>query len=104
MNELLPGNPPPAPAPAPAPAPVRPSRITCDYCQCSLAADGGVLVTSDRAKDLNRLEERIEVLTREISGHQATIQALTTERDEARSALAAIERERASKDRAPFSR
>lgn len=49
---------PPRPDP-PEPEPSRKRRIRCDFCECELAADGGVLRTSEKAKQLERAEKEI---------------------------------------------
>ncbi len=43
----------------------RPRSIVCSYCECTVARDGGVIRTSDRAKALNRQEDRIDALLTE---------------------------------------
>lgn len=51
------------PAPAdpsePEPKPKRNARIRCDFCECELAGDGGVLKTSEKAKKLERADKEI---------------------------------------------
>ena len=49
----------PDPQPDPEPQPKRRQRIVCDFCGCELAADGGVLKTSERAKQLERADKEI---------------------------------------------
>jgi len=51
----------------PLASPSRAVRITCGYCDCQLAADGGVLRTSDRVKALNKQEERIDALKADLA-------------------------------------
>jgi len=62
----------------------RPRSITCGYCECVVARDGGVIRTSDRAKDLNRQEDRIDALKRQVA-------KLETELSEAIGKLAVVE-------------
>jgi hypothetical protein len=86
MEDLLPPNNPPAPSPVPA---RQPSRIVCDCCGCSLALDGGVLKTSDRAKGYNTLQDRLDAALSELAGERAAgdqvranLATVTAERDQ----------------------
>jgi hypothetical protein len=40
----------------------RPVRVRCDFCECELGADGGVLKTSEKARKLERAEREINDL------------------------------------------
>ena len=73
-------NPKPDPQPDPEPQPKRRSRIVCDFCGCELAADGGVLKTSERAKQLERadkeitdLQGRLDTKTQEVEDLKAKL-------------------------------
>lgn len=59
------------PAPVPPPAPSRPGRITCDACECQLAANGGVLTVSEKWKSLSKHQEKIEKLESELGASRA---------------------------------
>lgn len=69
-DPLLPAStePPPSPEPAAAPVPStnRPKHVICDFCQCKLAMDGGVLETGQRARRLAAGEDKTEALNAEI--------------------------------------
>jgi hypothetical protein len=58
MPENDPLNPKPEPS-EPDPPRGRRARIVCDFCECELASDGGVLKTSERAKTLERADKEI---------------------------------------------
>lgn len=90
MSESLIPNTPPAPAPAAAVE--RSHNVTCGYCECRLAADGGVLRISERVKALNKQEERIEQLRSDVTKLQADLDAANTALAEARAALAGRQR------------
>lgn len=77
-DDLLP---PPAPAPAPVPAapPSSARRITCDFCGCQVAPDGGVLRTSDRARALRDLEDDLTAERAALAASAAEVARLTEE-------------------------
>jgi hypothetical protein len=41
-------------------------RVTCEFCKCGLAADGGVLKRSERAKALMDLEDDLAKTKKEL--------------------------------------
>jgi hypothetical protein len=45
----------------------------CEFCGCKLGADGAVLKTSERAKLLARVDERIERLEADLAGARARV-------------------------------
>jgi hypothetical protein len=53
---------PPNPPTDPEPRGRRPIRVRCDFCECELGADGGVLKTSEKARTLERAEREINDL------------------------------------------
>lgn len=61
----------------------------CDFCGCTLAADGAVLRTSDRAKTLARVDERIDRLTEDLAAAKADAQEV---RQQLTAAKAELER------------
>jgi uncharacterized small protein (DUF1192 family) len=83
-----PNIPPGAPAVLPEPRPTPGRKITCAYCECVLADDGGVLRTSERVKALNKQEERIETLKSEIERLERD---LTAARDQVSTLTAQIQ-------------
>jgi hypothetical protein len=87
MNDLLPPDPDPAPPTPPTPTPGRATRITCDFCGCSLAPSGDVLRMSEEAKAFRDGADEIERLQAVISTLESQVSTLTRERDEARAAL-----------------
>lgn len=59
----------------------RPKSVVCDFCQCRVARDGGVLETSDRAREYRRSEDRIDALKSDVArleAELATAHALVT--------------------------
>lgn len=70
-------------------------KITCGYCDCILAADGGVLRVSDRVKVLNRQEEKIEALKAEGARLESE---LNTVRGELATATAALQAKQKASD------
>lgn len=88
---LLPGGTlpaePPEPPPSPRPAD-RPSKITCDFCKCTLvASNGDIFKMSPEAKTYRDLEDEVERLRADVLALQTTSDTVTRERDEARAAL-----------------
>lgn len=59
-------------------------RIVCEFCECSLANSGDVLKRSARAKELMKLEDTVETLTRELDEARTSAAALKTELDAAK--------------------
>lgn len=53
--------------------PARKQRICCDFCQCELGADGGVLKTSDKAKKLEKADAEISRLKKDIEDLQGRL-------------------------------
>lgn len=76
----------------------KPSKVRCDYCECQLGADGGVLRVSERAKELNRQDERIENLKRDISKLQGELDTAKADLAAARAELTAATAKRAASD------
>jgi septal ring factor EnvC (AmiA/AmiB activator) len=62
-----------------APVGGRSGGPTCEFCNCSLAADGAVLKTSDRARQLARIDEKIERLEGELAAAKAANTELQTQ-------------------------
>jgi len=79
--QLLPSD--PAPDDSPRRRPSSPP-VTCAFCGCVIAADGGVLRTGDRAKSLVKLEDKIE-------GERARVESLERQLGEARARVAELE-------------
>lgn len=52
---------------------------TCEFCECGLAADGAVLKTSERARKLARIDEKIEKLEGELAAAKAANTELQTQ-------------------------
>jgi len=52
---------------------------TCEFCGCQLAADGAVLKTSQRARELARVDERIERLESDLATARGRVTELETE-------------------------
>lgn len=80
-NDLLPpgpGDPPPTPSPSPI---VPKSRITCDFCGCSLAPSGDVLKMSDDAKAYRDGADKIDTLNATITDLESQIATLKREKD-----------------------
>lgn len=70
----------------------RTTKLTCGYCDCVLAEDGGVLRISDRVKQLNRQEETIENMRADVTRLQSELATATAELTAAREAIAAAQR------------
>lgn len=68
---------------------------TCEFCGCGLAADGAVLRTSDKARKLARIDERIETL----EGELVTARGRVTEAEQ--QLAAAVAELKALKDARP---
>jgi len=56
-----------------APAGGRSGGPTCEFCGCSLAADGAVLKTSDKARQLARIDEKVERLETDLAAARARV-------------------------------
>jgi hypothetical protein len=52
---------------------------TCEFCSCGLAADGAVLRTSQRAKDLAKIEITLERAQEDLAKAQASVTELTAQ-------------------------
>lgn len=74
----------------PAPA-SRTAKITCGYCDCTLAADGGVLRVSERSKDLNRQDEKLENLRAKIAQLETELSTAHAEKATAQGRCAELE-------------
>lgn len=61
---------------------------TCDFCNCTLAADGGVLKMSPRARELAKIEDKIERLELDLAAAKAAAAAAETQLTAARADLA----------------
>lgn len=64
-------------------------RVTCDFCACELAADGNVLRMSSRAKDLAKIEARLEKAADEVATAKARLAELEQELAAAKAAMTA---------------
>lgn len=62
-------------------------RVKCDFCACSLAADGAVLTTSPRARELAKIEETLEKSQAELATTKATLQTTAAELADAKAEL-----------------
>lgn len=65
-------------------------HIECGFCGCGLGADGGVLKTSTRARELARIDEKIERLEGELATARGRVTELTGELAAAVAKLAAV--------------
>lgn len=72
-DDLLPGDPPPPPPAG------RGSRLTCDFCGCSLAPSGDVLRMSDAAKKFRDANDVIAALEKKVTQLQAAADDLKTQ-------------------------
>lgn len=70
------------PKPEPEPEPSRKRRIRCDFCECELASDGGVLRTSEKAKLLERAEREINDLQGRLETAQHDLEELRAPKPE----------------------
>jgi len=85
----------PTSTPTPTPEPTRSTaarKITCGYCDCVLADDGGVLRSSERVKALNKQEETIEKLRSDLTKAQDALTTVQAELTSAKDAIAAAQR------------
>lgn len=73
--------------PPPTPTPGR--NVTCEFCECRLAADGSVLKVGAAAKEFRNSDDKIERLKNQIAKLEGDLQAATTENAELRAAAAA---------------
>lgn len=64
--------------------------VTCEFCGCGLAADGAVLRTSDRARGLARIEEKIERIETDLTAARTRVTELEGELAAAVAKLAAV--------------
>ena len=62
-----------------APIGARSGGPTCEFCGCNLAADGAVLKTSARARELARIDEKIERLETDLATARARVTELETQ-------------------------
>jgi hypothetical protein len=71
-------------------APVIPSssRITCEFCECSLTPTGGAFRLSDRARMLRDQEEEIRRLKDALAQAEGAGETMKRDADEARRLLA----------------
>lgn len=85
---------PPSGAPAAVIEQPQPSnrKITCGYCECVIASDGGVLRTSERVKALNAQEDRIEKLKLQLAQLETDLGTARAELATAQAALQAATR------------
>lgn len=60
----------------------RGKRIMCDFCECELAADGGVLRTSEKAKKLEKAEKEINDLQGRLDTKTHELEALRAPKPE----------------------
>lgn len=67
------------PAPPSGAAAAARQKLTCEFCECHLAADGSVLRASGRAKELGAHETTIEKLTVELARVQSQLATITNE-------------------------
>jgi hypothetical protein len=54
----------------------RPTRVRCDFCECELGADGGVLKTSEKARKLEGAEREINDLQGRLATKQQELEDL----------------------------
>jgi len=72
-DDLLPPVDPPDPIGDPAPR--RRASLVCEFCDCKLTPVGDVLNVSDKARNFRKLEDRIEILTADLTKAQADLAA-----------------------------
>ncbi len=78
-NDLLPTDPPPPPVPLEPRPPERPSKITCQFCECVLvSANGDVLRMSEVAKAYRDQSDKIEQLGQQLTDTRDELAAART--------------------------
>jgi hypothetical protein len=75
-------NPPKDALPEPETKGRRPVRVRCDFCECELGADGGVLKTSEKARTLERAEREINDLQGRLETAKQELEALKAPKPE----------------------
>lgn len=57
----------------------RPGKHKCEFCECTLTADGEVFKMSDKAKAFSKSDDKIAALESEITSLEGTIETLRAE-------------------------
>jgi hypothetical protein len=83
--------------PTPAPAPAS-TKVTCEFCGCQLGPSGEYMQLSERAKGLRQLEDSLSTSQAETAAARANLADALRERDEARAALAARDKDAGRED------
>lgn len=79
------------PTEIPPPPPPKPrTLIQCEYCECSLTPAGDCFRMSERAKAINKQEQRIEELRDQLTQAQAALSTAQNELTEARQQIARL--------------
>lgn len=68
-----------SPAPVAAEHPASTRRVRCEFCQCELAADGGVLKTSQRAREFRDVDDNLARALSDVQAARSEITRLTAE-------------------------
>lgn len=88
--------PPDAPPVAP---PIRAPKVACEFCECQLTPHGDVLRMSDKARELNKLQDVITALKEQLAAARSEATTLTQQIAELRAQLEPAEKD----DRSTFS-
>lgn len=71
------------------PVDARPSRVECEFCECTLAPTGEVLKRGKRARALMDLDDQVVTLTAQVETLTAHIAAVEADNTTLKAALAA---------------
>jgi hypothetical protein len=94
-DPLLPTDDPPADPPRPTPPPAK--KIVCEFCECVLAPSGDYVSLSAKAKALRAQEETIAALNDQIGELTDARDQAVRESNDAKAALAALQRQSETK-------
>jgi hypothetical protein len=72
MDELIPPVD-PAPSPLGAPEPRRSASVVCEFCECQLAPDGGVMKMSENARGTVKLKDRLASVAADLEAAHADL-------------------------------
>jgi predicted RNase H-like nuclease (RuvC/YqgF family) len=73
--------------PDPADPTPKPRGVVCEFCECKLTAKGEVLQMSATAKEMRKLQDRVEALGEKLTERDGEVARLTSELAEARAAV-----------------